>query len=505
MKYNYLDMKRILIIISAFYLTNYAQAQSQDKKTEIVINFQELEESIREETILKPVKFGSFHTFKIEGINKFLYEVTLEGKKIELETPIPSELQALFRLSKEELATTATTNEVTEIIEDVGNVEKRLKTFIELKTGDFDYTLNQKSNLLTPALTASDKFLLEEQINDIQERLADLEKFKRGIEKFLLLIKELENEFFKLKLTRIELVVLAQKDISFKEMKKLVNKIDKPGRVNLLHNDLVNIFKELKNNYQEILKNTNETEKVAVNALFKKLEGSFSTLDEASALSLYSEVNFLYSELKNENNFRVISPPTQADGDIVNYEVTITPSQTNSLGPNRNPMTFDFDVPVRGGLKVDFSVGPVLSFGNGAKDEKYFLETTDTQDISVLRQRDNNNSINPGIGAFMHFYKRSGTNTSFGGLFGVGAGFQSVEDINLSFYTGVSLVMGKSQKIMLNTGISFLNVERLKEEEFKVSNEYQTSNFDLGNITERVFKPSFFLSITYNLTNRVER
>lgn len=498
-------MKRILLAIATLLISINAQSQNQDEKTEIVIDFQELDESIKEGTILKPVRFGSFHTFRMEGINKFLYEVTLEGKKIELETPIPSELQTLFRLNRQELTETANSENLDEAVDNVENAEKRLNTFIELKTTNYLLELTQNMSLITTTMTAEEKFVVDEKINSIQDKVKVLEKFKNDIESYLLKIKGMGNELLKLKLIRIELVILAQKDISAKEMKNLVNKIDKPDKVKLLHSELATTFKTLKKDYEEILKNANDTEKEAIKGLFQKLENSYSTLDEAAALSLYSEVNFLYSELKNENNFRVVSPPTQADGDIVNYEVTITPTETNALGPNRNPMTFDFDVPVKGGLKVDFSVGPILSFGKGAKDEKYFLEDSETEGMSILRNRDNNNAINPGIGALMHFYKRSGTNTSFGGLFGVGAGFQSADDVNLSFYTGVSLVMGKRQKIMLNTGISFLNVERLKEDEFSANTEYTTADFDINNVTEKVFKPSFFLSLTYNLTNRVER
>lgn len=496
-------MKKFIPLVLCLFLINILNAQK--RKTEIVIDWQKLDKSIKEETILNPVQFGTFHTFRIEGINKFLYEVTLEGKKIELETPIPTELQTLFRLNSEELADTVTDEEVEETVEEVSKAEKKLNTLIELKTINYFTQLTQKNNLFVPAMTETEKLFVQDAIDALQEKVEDLKGFEEDVNKYLLQIKEVSNELLKLKLARIELIILAQKDISASQMKKLVNNIEEPKKIKLLHNELTNSFNKLKKDYLDFLKDTEDNEKEVLNNLFKKLEESFKTLDEASLLSLYSEVNFLYTELKNENNFKVVSPPTQADGDIVNYEVTITPSQTNTLGPNRNPITFDFDVPVKGGLKVDFSVGPIFSFGKGAKDEKYYLDVNDTPDTVILRQRDNNNSINPGIGALMHFYKRSGTNTSFGGLFGVGAGFQTIEDINLSFYTGVSLVMGKNQKIMLNSGISFLNVERLKESEFEIDKEYTATDFDLNNVTEKVFKPSFFLSLTYNITNRVER
>lgn len=492
-------MKKLLLLIIVLSI-NY-NSQAQDKKTEIVIDWQKLDKSIKEETILNPVQFGSFHTFRIEGINKFLYEVTLEGKKIELETPIPTELQSLFRLNSKELDETAT-NEADESVDEVSKVEEKINKFITYKSDNYNKIIDLKGNKKND--NNGNSFIIEEQISAVKEKIKLLNKFEADVNSYILKIKEFGNEILKLKIIRVELIILAQKDISAKEMKKLVNKINKPNKISTLHNELSDSFNGIKKDYKKILNELSKSEKEILNGHFKKLEESFKSLDEVKLISLYSEVNFLYTELKNENNFKVLSPPTQADSDIVNYEVTITPSQTNTLGPNRNPITFDFDVPVKGGLKVDFSVGPVLSFGDGAKDEKFYLENSETDDISILRQRNNNNVLNPSIGALMHFYQRSGKTASFGGLFGVGAGFQNIDDVNLSLYTGVTLVLGKSKKIMLNTGISFLSVKRLKEDEFEIGNEYNTTNFDLNSVTEQVFKSSFFLSLTYNLTNRIE-
>ncbi|WP_159300715.1 hypothetical protein, partial [Klebsiella pneumoniae] len=86
---------------------------------------------------------------------------------------------------------------------------------------------------------------------------------------------------------------------------------------------------------------------------------------------------------------------------------------------------FSFDIPVKQGLKVDFSVGPAFSFGKGARDEKFFLEESGKDGMSILRERENNNPLNPGVGSFMHIYGRKGKGVAWGGLFGVGAGFQS--------------------------------------------------------------------------------
>lgn len=104
----------------------------------------------------------------------------------------------------------------------------------------------------------------------------------------------------------------------------------------------------------------------------------------------------------------------------------------------------------------------------------------------------------------MHFYKRSGKDWSWGGMMGVGAGFQSFDDADISFYTGLSAILGKSQKVMISAGLSFLNVERLKENEYSVDKEY-ANTIALNDVTEKVIKSSFFISLSYNLTNRVER
>ena len=218
--------------------------------------------------------------------------------------------------------------------------------------------------------------------------------------------------------------------------------------------------------------------------------------------SIYSDVKYLYEELQNENNFKAIAPPVQADGDFVSYEVKITPARTNTLGAFKSPRSWKFDVPVEGGLKVDFSVGPVFALGDGALDEKYYFEQTADANMGILKERDNNNVLNPGVAAMMHFYKRSGKKMSWGGLFGVGAGFQTIDDVNLSFYGGVSFVLGKEQKIMLNTGLVFMNVERLKDDEFETDITYDTSMVSLNDVTEKVFKGSFFISISYNLASR---
>ncbi|WP_420572930.1 hypothetical protein [Kordia sp.] len=466
-------MKKTFILLLTFSFFSITNAQE-----EIIIDWQKLNLITKNKTLLEPVEFGEFHSFKIKNINKFLYKVVIEGKNVELETPVPSELQALFRLSKEELDATAETPEVDSALEELTN-------------------------------------------NKGLEIYTSQPNFKNAVDTYEQDLRNIKKILFQLKLKRIDLVLLAQRDISRTDMDAAVTAVKAKYKIPTSLALLLPTFDTANTDKDKvqaefvtamsIIANSRGNDTVKqnkmslINANMNTTMKVAATVNKTSLFTLYSEVTFLETELTNENNFTVIAPPVQADSDFLNFKVTATPEQTNTLAAHKSITDFSFDVPVKGGLKVDFSVGPVFAFGKGAQDEVFFLEDSETAGMSVLRERDNNNALNPGVGAFMHIYDRSGKGTSWGGLFGVGAGFQSIEDANLSFYTGVTLVMGKQQKVMLNAGLSFLNVERLKESEFIVGNEYTTADFDLGNVTEKVFKTSFFLSITYNLTNRNER
>jgi hypothetical protein len=191
------------------------------------------------------------------------------------------------------------------------------------------------------------------------------------------------------------------------------------------------------------------------------------------------------------------------DGDLVSYEITITPTTTRAYAPYRNPMKFTFDVPAHGGTKVDFSVGPAVSFGKNAKDEKYYLEETSNPDEVKLKSRPNNNAITPSLAAFMHVYPRSAKWAAVGGLFGIGVGFQSTSEVNASLFVGITAVLGKQQKVMVGLGFSFLRVQRIKNDQY-VAGHLCGFQKNLNDVTEPVYKTSGFLSISYNLSSRKE-
>lgn len=503
-------MPRIILILSLIISAQYSFAQEKRE-----FKWQDFMNSVKSTEVAKPVKIGEFTIFQITDINKFLYKVEIAGKVFELQTPIPTELQTLFKLTPAQLEERAASNKVKEasgIIEEDKNKMATVKADV-----DTDPVVSNK-----------------EGVKGLSKPMAKLVKV---CEEYYKKSSKLSEDVFSLKSARNKLISIAQSDRSFSAISAMLNEvtIPDPETVKQGYIALQQLYAKVEAAYSDALDKAKEAEKEAETELAeanmateaadkakmvqKKITGFSKAIEEASEsieeadklisdealLGLLDEVDFLYKELGNKNNFIVVSPPVQMDGDMVSYTVNITPCITRTLGPNKNPMQFKFDIPAKRGLKVDFSVGPAFSFGDNSRDDKYYLaEIPGSPDSVKLTKLDNNNAISPNLAAMMHVYSRGANGFALGGLFGVGVGFQSVQDVNLSVFTGVSLVMGKREKVMVNAGCSWLRIDRIKNKQFEDSKNYASAKITLGDVTEKVFKPSFFIGISYNLTNKVE-
>lgn len=504
-------LKKIIIVTAIITSAIDCIAQKPSE-----FNWQSLDKSINAAKVALPVKIGEFTVFKINDINKFLFKVEIAGNVFELQTPIPTELQTLFKLTPLQLAQRENENKVQE---GAAAVDKEATKMKEVK------------KKVTASQLKLENPEQEELLNKMNELIASCDTYYAKT-------TEIANEVFKLKAFRNKLIVIAQLDRSYAVINGMVEDLGLPDIVDIKYKytSLKAIYAKVEDSYSQaklqaeklvetieensVNDTTENAKKNLKQAKFnlskieeasKGIEKAEDLIEEEALLALVDEIDFLYNELRNKNNFIVVSPPVQMDGDFVSYTVKITPSITKTLGPNRSPMQFKFDIPAKKGLKVDFGVGPAISFGNNAKDDKYFLATIDAngrllgQDSVRLTKLKNNNAISPSIAAMMHIYARSGKLTSWGGSFGVGAGFQNTNDINLSLYTGLCVVFGKREKIMLSGGVSWLKIERRKEDRYLATGDrFKASDINLSEATEKVFKPSLFLGITYSLTNKIE-
>lgn len=432
---------------------------------------------------ISPVTEGEFVTFKIVNINTFRYKVEIEGTMIDYVTQIPSELQTLFRLPPESVSASKTTdalNEAKDAAEPMKVIAKEVSDEVRVAS--------------TPA-----KEKLEQTLKELTQ----------ACDAYILIAQKVAN----IKFLRVELINLSKQN--WENYGKLAEKLPSLRARTALkkdYDDFVTAYAKAYALYPKAINAARMAQDTIkqkeIEKAEEKLEEANKKLNEEDFLKLIEDVMVLQEALQNSKYFEVKSAPIQMDGDFMEFTVKITPVQTNDLMPFETAQAFPVSIPARGGLKVDFSVGPIISFGKNSRDEKYYFklpETTSAVKDTTLSLLNNNNTISPSIAAMMHFYGRSGKTSSIGGLFGVGAGFQSINDVNISIVAGLSMILGKREKIMLNTGVSYLRIERLKTNQYIDGGKYSPSKVNLSDVTEKVFKPSFFLSISYNLTRRVQR
>lgn len=496
-------MKKLLVIA---VLTVFAQTT----KSQLIYDFNKAQftKGVNTENgKVIPIKSSGFATLKIININTFRYKVELEGNSVNYITPIPSELQTIFRLSS-----------------DSYNDENLIKA-LNL-TSDAAKSMQQKSDVAK---------VVAEQESDKAENIVNsgaADPTKVAAQAKSAAADDLNNAMGKLAIACEQYVQIARKvaNIKFTEM-QLINVSKQQWKD---HNELLASMpqvlsqSQMKKDYDIFVDYYAKAEALyssaklaAEKAKGEKVEDAAATLKaiveaeekidkgrdlfyEDNFIKLIQDVVVLQQALEKPEYFKVQSAPIQVDGDFVAFKLKITPAQVNDLMPYEISREFPVEIPVKGGLKVDFSVGPAISFGDNSKDEVFYLENTTKTDTVQLKQRNNNNAISPGIAAMMHFGPRTGKDWRVAGMFGVGAGFQGVEDVKLSIYGGLSAVFGKRERIMLSTGVSYLRVSRLKDAEYVVNKEYASSLISIGQASEKVFKPSFFISLSYNLSNRLE-
>jgi hypothetical protein len=481
---------------------------------------------------VKPLAFNSFATIRIINVNTFRYKVEIRGQSIDYITQVPSELQAIFRLpdqSGSRKNTEEALNDIKTFNAEVQNqVSVNKQNLFSVRTELFKVRNNlvqaendaqvfkvQKNKVNNGSSDLDRKFeiandkveTLSEQRQMIEEQVTALSEFEKVWLKLAAAAQhfnKITGHVAEIKFRRVELINLVKQNwASYGDMQEHT-----PAPLSSV--DMQGSFKDFGESYATVLSLSNEAKAVAntdqktqVEGLMSQLKSAYDRISEDGFLNLIQDIVVLQQAMEEENSFTVVSPPIQVDGDYSAFTIKATPARASDLMNYTADKTFPVELPTKGGSKVDFSVGPTISFGKNALDRKYYLEPILNEDTVILLERKNNNDIAPGLAAMMHFYARSGMTTSWGGLFGIGAGFHSADNVDVNIYAGLSLIVGKRQKIMLNTGVSYLRVDRLKSSEFTLGNKYASSQISLDKTIEKVYKPSLFLSISYNITNRV--
>ena len=207
-------------------------------------------------------------------------------------------------------------------------------------------------------------------------------------------------------------------------------------------------------------------------------ENNFDTL---------SKFRLSAEEIATNDFIQIFTVPVKTDRTSINIKTLIKDSlTTNKAVVNAKPII----VPSVGDLKINASVG--LGFSLFFENPKeYFIKNEKIGSTEI-------NGFVPNITSFIHFYPQRQKGFTMGGSFGVGipAGSNNNQSTqsSASFFLGASSIFGRTQRIVLTTGLMTGKLKRLGKG-FQEGETYDSS-FDLP-ITS-TYKLGLFVGFSFS-------
>jgi|GEM_PF-3568181 len=213
-------------------------------------------------------------------------------------------------------------------------------------------------------------------------------------------------------------------------------------------------------------------------------------------LNIRKKLNYVESLdriLGTENSYTYTSIPIQGFEDYLQFDVTLI-SKTKK-GENKyiidRDRTFKYKEYLKGGVRFDFSIGTVFDIGNMQQE---FDVVQDNNGYQIIQTT--NNEYIPTIAGMLHSSWRSSNNFAFGVTLGVSMDMTKLS-LN-SLFPGVSLLIGKTDKIILTAGPALRKVTQLTNG-FTLNTSFNSSP---EGYTSESYKLGWFVGISWNLTNK---
>lgn len=484
--------------------------------------------------VIIEAKHGQTAVFKIENINRFLYDVKINTKQTEFHSEPPAVFSQVFKLEKKE--SSAISKEAEKVL--TGEVDAVKASTIKAKSSEESLMLFNVRILETFNVELGEQKALPDSIQN-HERIKELEsqikKLNTEIEVQKITIYELnaiiEDEYLKVlqdlytkslnvnksfelveesKILKNRLIGITLTDgLTFKKAIERTNELVKTFPfINYPEKLTVSFerdFKQFKASYELYLINEKVKKKFggdeskvrnSISGLLQEVESIKLTYDNTNYNEIFQNINLLFNELRNSNNFFVVSNPVQADKDVINYEIKITPRKDIANTANLENRQFSTTIPIYGGVKVDFSTGVFISYG--LHNRRYSLTQSQTDSLfSKITENKNNNIAQISLGALMHLSPRS--TKYFRPAFTFGLGLNSTEISNANIFIGFSGIFGLQERFITTFGLSVAQVDYLRGE-YELNKEYATIKIN-SELTEKTTRAGLFISFTYNLTN----
>ena len=512
-----------------------------DKKKHIKTNQTVIYDFIsKEPSVILPSEHGTSSVFRINNINKFLYEVKIESSQSEFNSTPPAIFSSILNFEKKEETTGKA--EAVNVVEKSTTTEANKANVLAFGNEFASFIKNQQVlsayNEDLEQLTRNPDSLDDSKIEQLNQKISQLtneiEAQQRSITELNNIIKD---EYLK-KTTEIYTngKIVSDAFEQLEESKIIKNKLiritltdgldhkEAVYKISQLTSDYPFIFKPEKllssfqknyNSYKSALQlylisaavkdhfKDDETKlKESTIALSSEIEEIKKKADKYDYIKLFEEINQLITELNNENNYFVVSDPIQAKKDIILYNVKITPRkgiETLTAHENRD---FDIEVPIYGGVKIDFSTG--LFITTNLYDRKYTKTELAADPSQIIITKNKNNSVAQlSLGALMHISPR--WVGSFKPGFTFGLGLNSTDISTAQIFIGGSAIFGSSERFIVSTGISFANVDYLSSK-YSLDTPIKKTILDQEiSITEKSIQAGWFISFTYNLTNKKQQ
>jgi hypothetical protein len=531
-------MKSLIIFITAILTSQMAYGQSA-----IIYDFK-----TKEPPKVLNATLGQNTIFKVDNINRFLYEIKIEAKQTEFYSEPPAIFNQVFNIEKKE--TSSVNKEAENVLSN--QTDKDKATTIRTKSDEEsslilkemqldDYNLkfeafkNELTRLQAGLVLPSDSIQRSQQIEileyertitkltkDIEKQNNTIDSLKKTIkDEYIRVIQELyskalnvhnsfelleESKVLKNRLVSISLTDGLSYEESLNKTKELFTTFTFSSYPEKLISSFDMNYKQFKTSYELYLANDKVKEKynndesktkASVASLYNEVESLRTAVENSKYSEIFQNINSLYTELRNKNNFCVVSDPVQAEKDIIVFNIKITPrkdiNSPNAL-ESRNFMT---TVPVKGGMKIDFSTG--LFITTNLYNRRYSVSLSSTDTLSSIINEDNNNSqAQISLGALMHISPRFTNNIK--PAVTLGFGLNSTDISNANVFIGASAILGSQEKFIVSTGLSLSNIDYLKGK-YNLNTEYATKKIE-SDLTEKTIRGGWFISFTYNLTNK---
>ena len=413
------------------------------------------------------VKQGSTVSYRIININTFAKKVLISSNIFSLNTDMPTEIATLFRIKTDDAD------------KNLDNTQKQVEKMEDVKA-EADENAKEAKTSPVKALT-----IAAQEANNLVEDCKDYymkaQKVKDALNFPQIIARTLANEYY----NNEGAMTVA-----------LNNEGVNSAAINRLKTDFQNFTAAYSKVYEQYEKTAdaahnakNDGHEAKIESAQEQVQKDYDALSKQYEVALDS-ISSLFVKAISPANYIVTSDPIDVEDDTDEVEFQI---QIGGPKDDFNKITpFKKRLKVSGGLKIDYSVGLALKF---ISDDQFFFD-----DDKKLQQQSKNNALTPGITSMIHFYPRTSKGVAFGGMFGINADFKEITDINLGFLAGPSIILGRSQKIILSGGISFSKVSRLKDGEYKIGTVYNDTKIE--DVTNKILQPSWFCSFSYSITKR---